>query len=189
MNTTAIELLSCEEVKALLDEGTIGLVDVREPDEFEYEHIPGAKSVPLARCEELLKSTDLPEKVVLQCQSGNRSQQAVRKLLQGNPRIRLYSLDGGLSEWKKKGYQTERGSTAVLPIMRQVQIGAGSLVLLGVALAVLVSSYFWVVPAFVGAGLVFAGVTGFCGLAKVLQAMPWNRTCASQSCSTLKACQ
>jgi rhodanese-related sulfurtransferase len=189
MNTSAIELLSCEEVKGLLDEGTVGLVDVREPDEYEYEHIPGARSVPLGNCEELLSSSDLPEKLVLQCQSGNRSAQAVRKLLQSNPRVRLYSLDGGLSEWKKKGYQTERGRGAVLPIMRQVQIGAGSFVLLGVALSLFVSSYFWVVPAFVGAGLVFAGVTGFCGLARVLQVMPWNRACESKTCNKLKGCQ
>jgi rhodanese-related sulfurtransferase len=65
--------------------------------------------------------------------------------------------------------------TAPLPIMRQVQIAAGLLVLLGIALAVLVSPWFMALPAFVGAGLVLAGLTGFCGMANLLRHMPWNR--------------
>jgi hypothetical protein len=66
--------------------------------------------------------------------------------------------------------------TAPLPIMRQVQIAAGSLVLLGVVLAVLVSPWFMALSAFVGAGLIVAGVTGFCGMANLLLHMPWNRS-------------
>jgi rhodanese-related sulfurtransferase len=66
---------------------------------------------------------------------------------------------------------------APLPIMRQVQIAAGSLVLSGIALAVLVSPWFIALSAFVGAGLIFAGITGVCAMASLLLHMPWNRSC------------
>jgi rhodanese-related sulfurtransferase len=84
-------------------------------------------------------------------------------------------LDGGLAAWKHAGLPVVADRRAPLPIMRQVQIAAGSLVLLGVILAVLVSPWFMALSAFVGAGLVMAGVTGFCGLANLLAHMPWNR--------------
>ncbi|MBL0811046.1 DUF2892 domain-containing protein, partial [Klebsiella michiganensis] len=62
-----------------------------------------------------------------------------------------------------------------LPLMRQVQIVAGALILLGVALGYAFSSGFFLLSAFVGAGLTFAGITGFCGMARLLALMPWNR--------------
>jgi hypothetical protein len=73
-----------------------------------------------------------------------------------------------------------------IEVQRQVQIGAGSLAFLGTALGVFVSPWFFVVPAFVGAGLVMAGVTGFCGMANLLMRAPWNRR-ASQAAASVKA--
>jgi hypothetical protein len=63
-----------------------------------------------------------------------------------------------------------------LELQRQVQIGAGSLAFVGTMLGLFVSPWFFAVPAFVGAGLIVAGVTGFCGMARVLMQAPWNRT-------------
>jgi hypothetical protein len=64
---------------------------------------------------------------------------------------------------------------APMEIMRQVQVVAGTLILLGVGLGVLLSPWFFALSGFVGAGLVFAGVTGWCGMAKLLSRAPWNR--------------
>ena len=86
-----------------------------------------------------------------------------------------YVLEGGLEAWKRAGLPVRADSAQPLELMRQVQIAAGSAVVLGVALGALMSPWFYLFPALVGAGLIFAGATGFCGLARLLQAMPWNR--------------
>jgi hypothetical protein len=65
-----------------------------------------------------------------------------------------------------------------LPVDRQVQLIAGTMVLTGVALGTLVNPWFLVISAFFGAGLTFAGATGTCGLALMLMKMPWNRPTA-----------
>ena len=52
---------------------------------------------------------------------------------------------------------------------------AGGLVLAGVILGFLLSPWFFALSGFVGAGLTFAGVTGFCGMARILAVAPWNR--------------
>ncbi len=56
-----------------------------------------------------------------------------------------------------------------------VQIAAGVLILLGVLLGYTVNGGFFLLSGAVGAGLTFAGVTGFCGMARLLATMPWNR--------------
>lgn len=94
---------------------------------------------------------------------------------------RAYQLEGGLQAWKRAGLPTVTDRNAPLPIMRQMQIAAGSLVLLGVVLATLVSPWFMALSAFVGAGLIVAGVTGFCAMANLLQHMPWNRARAVEA--------
>ena len=86
-----------------------------------------------------------------------------------------YCLQGGIEAWKAAGLPIHANRNAPLEIMRQVQIAAGGLVLLGVALGSLVHPAFYAVSAFVGAGLAFAGATGWCGMAYLLKAMPWNR--------------
>ena len=84
-------------------------------------------------------------------------------------------VEGGLDAWRKAGLTVALDRSQPIDIQRQVQIGAGSLVVLGVVLGVLVHPGFLALAGFVGAGLVFAGVTGFCGMAKLLAVMPWNR--------------
>ena len=84
-------------------------------------------------------------------------------------------LEGGLDAWKKAGLPVSLDRSQPIDIMRQVQIAAGSLVLLGVVLGAFVSPNFYALSGFVGAGLTFAGISGFCGMARVLGAMPWNQ--------------
>jgi rhodanese-related sulfurtransferase len=150
----------------------VTVIDVREPVEYASGHIDGSLNIPLAR----LSQADLPTgPLVLVCQSGNRSGRAMQMLkAQGHPHP-VSDLEGGMPVWEQAGLGLRRLKRAPLPLMRQVQIAAGSLVLLGLILSSTVAPAWILLSWFVGAGLVFAGISGFCGMARLLAAMPWNR--------------
>jgi len=175
MNPTTINQpvrLTAQELARQLETGAIGVIDVREPMEFAGGHIAGSLNVPLAR----LADTQLPDgPLVLVCQSGNRSLQGCRRLLERQPSRLLLDLEGGIPAWQQAGLPLLRQANAPLPLMRQVQIAAGSLVLLGLILSHTVAPAWIALTWFVGAGLCFAGISGFCGMARLLAAMPWNR--------------
>lgn len=157
--------------RRLIAEGAV-LVDVREPDERAREHIPGTRHAPLSS----LRQVEAPgaKAVIFHCRSGARTGANAARLGEAAG-CEAYLLEGGLDAWKRAGLpvSTDRGQP--IEIMRQVQIVAGSLVVLGVVLGFLVAPSFLALPAFVGAGLVFAGSTGWCGMARLLAVMPWNR--------------
>ncbi len=96
-----------------------------------------------------------------------------------------FIVDGGLDAWKKAGLPVSADRSQPLELQRQVQIGAGSLAFIGTVLGLTVSPWFFGVPAFVGAGLFTAGVTGFCGMAQILMRAPWNK--AAYGAATAKA--
>jgi rhodanese-related sulfurtransferase len=157
--------------------GTAVLVDIREPVEHAREAIPGARSSPLssygAHSLQGFQSENAPA-VIFHCQSGKRTSDNAERLRTCDA-PELYILEGGLTGWKSAGFATRVDRSKPIEIQRQVQIAAGSLVLTGLALAYLVSPWFLALSAFVGTGLVFAGVSGWCGMAKMLGLMPWNR--------------
>jgi rhodanese-related sulfurtransferase len=165
-------------LRAWLQSGQAVLVDVREPFEHASERIEGSRHVPLAQIEpDTLRAEHMGERLVFHCRSGARSGKALEKcesaLRQAG--IETYHLRGGIEAWKAAGQPVAHSAGAPkLDIMRQVQIVAGSLVALGVLAGVLVSPWLLVVPGFVGCGLVFAGLSGWCGMAKLLARMPWN---------------
>ncbi len=161
-----------------LEDDKAVLIDVREPLEYNREHIIGARLVPLAGFDQADFTRDADKIAVFHCRTGNRTAMAAESILRTGFR-EVYHLDGGLEGWKRAGFPVHLSKKAPIDIMRQVQIAAGSLVVLGVVLAVLVSPWFMGLSAFVGAGLVFAGATGFCGMARMLALMPWNRPFAS----------
>jgi rhodanese-related sulfurtransferase len=160
-------------LKAGLEQGRYVLVDVREEDEAAHERIAGAVSLPLTR----FAAASLPDprgrKLALHCASGARSTKAAQTLLAGG-RDEVVHLKGGLAAWKAAGLPVVKGGGA-LPVMRQVQIAAGSLALLGVALGFLVHPGFFLVSGAVGAGLLRAGLTGKCMMADLLMKLPYNR--------------
>lgn len=161
-------------LKTLLDEDKAVLIDVREDMEFAREHVAGARHVPLSRFDTAEFPADSGKIAVFCCASGNRTTaNAERLTAAGLNDVR--QLEGGLAAWKAAGLPVILNRKAPIDLMRQVQIGAGSLVLAGVALAVLVSPWFMALSAFVGAGLAVAGITGYCGMARMLALMPWNR--------------
>jgi rhodanese-related sulfurtransferase len=150
----------------------VTVIDVREAMEYAGGHIAGSVHVPLSR----ISQADLPRgPLVLVCQSGNRSAQAMAQLSQQGYPYPLSDLEGGIPAWQQAGLPVQKLKNAPLPLMRQVQITAGSLVLLGLILSTMVAPAWILLSWFVGAGLVFAGVSGFCGMARLLAVMPWNR--------------
>ncbi len=172
--TGSLKPISPAELKARLDAGRATLVDIREADEFARSHVPGARSQPLSGWENAHLTIDPDADVVFTCRSGMRTAGACDRLA-ARVAGEAFVLSGGLDAWVKAGLPVSTDVKAPLEIMRQVQIVAGSLVLLGVVLGFAVAPAFFGLSAFVGAGLTFAGATGFCGMARVLMLAPWNR--------------
>lgn len=166
------------EAARLLREGAT-LIDVREPDEHARERIPGARNLPLSRLEMAELAVQPGRPVLFHCRSGARTQGHAPRLAAKARLGAAYIVEGGLDAWKRAGLPVAVDRRQPLELMRQVQIAAGSLVLLGVILGALVSPWAYGLSGFVGAGLVFAGATGTCGLARLLRRMPWNRPAAA----------
>jgi rhodanese-related sulfurtransferase len=176
--TAILYKLSPQQVRERMDAGRAVLVDIREPDEFARTRVKGAQSQPLSIWEKAHLTIDPDADVIFTCRSGMRTAGACDRLaarVSGD----AYVLDGGLEAWTKQGFPVETDADAPLEIMRQVQIAAGSLVLIGTLLGFLIAPAWFGLSAFVGAGLTFAGVTGFCGMARLLMLMPWNRVKAA----------
>lgn len=172
--TATLHPLSPEDANARLAAGKAVLVDIREPDEFARSHAKGAQSQPLSQWERAHLTIDPDADVIFTCRSGMRTAGACDRLaarVAGD----TYVLEGGLDAWARAGLPVETDTKAPLEIMRQVQIAAGSLVLLGVVLGFAVAPVWFGLAAFAGAGLTFAGITGFCGMARLLMLAPWNR--------------
>ncbi len=172
--TANLKKLTPQQVRERIDAGRAVLVDIREPDEFARSHVKGAQSQPLSTWEKAHLSIDPEADVIFTCRSGMRTAGACDRLaarVNGD----AFVLDGGLDAWAKAGLPVETNADAPMEIMRQVQIAAGSLVLIGVMLGFFVSPVWFALSGFVGAGLTFAGVSGFCGMARLLMLAPWNR--------------
>ena len=87
----------------------------------------------------------------------------------------VFHLQGGLPTWKAAGYLTEVNRNAPISMFRQIQIVAGSLVFVGTVLGAFVSPWFLILSGFVGAGLIFAGITNTCAMAILLAKLPYNQ--------------
>ena len=163
------------EAEALLRQGAL-LIDVREMDEHAREKIPGARNLPLSKLDEAALALHDGKPVIFHCRSGARTAgQSARLAQKVGTACDAYVIEGGIDAWKKAGLPVALDRRQPLELQRQVQIGAGSLALAGTLLGVFVSPLFFAVPAFVGAGLIVAGLTGFCGMARLLMRAPWNR--------------
>lgn len=160
---------------------SIALLDVRTPAEFRELHADGALSAPLEHLDphgvlnKFSLSPDQPLYVI--CQAGGRSRKACDKL--AGVGISVVNVEGGTQAWAAARLPVVRGQKT-MSLERQVRIAAGSLVLLGAVLGYFVHPYFIGLAAFIGGGLVFAGVTDTCGMGMLLARMPWNQAAARQ---------
>lgn len=172
MNPTPISPKAAVQLNAV---GAL-LVDVRDPSEHARERIPGAHNVPLTALAELPPGS---AGYVFHCRSGARTAAHAAALAAAAGEADSYVIAGGIEAWREAGLALDKDPAAPLEIMRQVQIAAGALILISVLLAVLVAPPFIALAAFVGAGLTFAGATGWCGMARLLGMLPWNRRMAA----------
>lgn len=149
------------------------LIDVRSSGEFQSVHAQGAVNLPLEAVD--VKAVEQlagqGRSVYLLCQTGGRAAQAYQRLLDCS--FPIFVVEGGTSAWVREGLPII-GNKDSISLERQVRIAAGSLVLLGVVLSLLIPKALFL-SAFVGAGLIFSGITDTCGMALLLAQMPWNR--------------
>lgn len=166
--------ISPAEAQRLIAAGAT-LVDIRDPDEYAREHIPGAINLPVAQIDRFEPGDGA---VVFHCRSGARTQANAARLAAAST-APCTMIDGGIDAWRRAGLPMAVDRRQPLEIMRQVQLIAGGLVLLGIMLGFLIAPAFFGLSAFVGAGLMMAGATGWCGLATLLRHLPWNRPAAA----------
>jgi rhodanese-related sulfurtransferase len=176
----SLSKITPHEAKRLIDQGAL-LIDIRGAAEHAREYIPGSRNVPLGSGGKL----DSKAPIVFHCRSGMRTS-ANAETLAAAANCQAYILDGGLDAWKLAGLPVTKDRSKPIDIMRQVQIAAGSLALLGVLLGFLWRPEFYALSGFIGAGLLFAGISGWCGMAKLLAVMPWNRQGAATPSSVLQ---
>ncbi|KOP23011.1 hypothetical protein AMR41_28435 [Hapalosiphon sp. MRB220] len=169
-----LQTIDAQTLKQLWEQQAVTLIDVREPAEYAGEHIPGATLVSLSKFDPHKVPQDEETQLVLYCRSGNRSTMAAQKLFDAGF-TKVTHLDGGIGAWKQAGYPTKINKNAPISLMRQVQIVAGSLVLIGTLLGAFVSPWFLLLSGFVGVGLMFSGITDTCLLEMLLAKMPLNQ--------------
>ena len=167
----------------------VDLIDVRTPVEYREVHVTFARNVPLERLDPAAivaerNGSDQPLYVI--CRSGTRGKQACDKLLASGC-CNVINVEGGTQACEQAGLPVVRGKKAV-SLERQVRIAAGMLVLTGALLGIFVHPYWSGLAAFVGAGLIFAGVTDTCGMAMVLARMPWNQISGDATCGSTTSC-
>lgn len=159
-------------------DSNVRLLDVRTPAEHAEVHVPGVHCMPLDRLDPArLASTDGFSKdapIYLLCKGGGRATQAAEKLEKAGF-TQCCVVEGGTQAWADAGLPVNRGGGKIMSLERQVRIAAGTLVLTGVILGTWVHPGFYGLSAFVGAGLVFAGITDWCGMGLLLGRMPWNQ--------------
>lgn len=182
----SVTKISPQELHERRQQGKCDLIDVRTPAEYGEVHATDAVNLPLDRLspKDVMQSrngsADQPLYVI--CKSGNRAGKACDKFISAGY-DNVVNVEGGTDAWASAGLPVVRGKKAI-SLERQVRIAAGFLVLVGALLGIFVHPYFAGLSAFVGAGLMFAGITDTCGMAMVLAKMPWNQgsSCSSGSC-------
>jgi rhodanese-related sulfurtransferase len=182
-----VRTITPTELVRLRREGrSVDLIDVRTFPEYLEVHAELARSVPLDTIDPRVvmeardRSADAP--LYLICRSGSRSRQAAERFWRGGY-ANVVCVEGGTLAWEQAGLPVVRGEKAI-SLERQVRITAGSFVVIGTALGALVHPAFLGIAAFIGAGLVIAGITDTCGMGMLLARMPWNRARETAACCT-----
>ncbi len=160
-----------------LKTGKAVLIDVREADEFKSRHIAYAQSIPLSSIVDNIQNIDIPEDkiIIMQCRSGKRGEQACAIASSHKLKNEIYNIDGGIDAWDKAGLPIIRNAQTTISIFRQVQIIVGLLIVSLISIGLLGFNLAFTVAAIIAGALMFAGITGWCGLAQLLNKMPWNQ--------------
>ncbi len=164
-----------KDTAAKINAGEAVLIDIREADEYAREHIEGARSLPASTFDSAQITLNAGQHAIFHCKSGMRTDshcERLSTLIDGEAMM----LEGGLDAWRSNGLPTIKNTKAPLEINRQVQITAGSLILAGFLLGHFLQPEWHFLSGIIGAGLMFAGISGWCGMGKLLAIMPWNKT-------------
>ena len=156
------------------NDDSVAYINVCTPAEYKEKHIAGVKNIPLGEIGNHIEEFTGKETVYVHCRSGKRSEAAIELLQQRGVRVTFINVSGGILAWEDAGLSTTT-LTNRMPIMRQVLLVAGLMVLSSVLLGWLVHESLYLLAGFVGLGLTFAGATGWCGMSYVLAWMPWNQ--------------
>jgi rhodanese-related sulfurtransferase len=168
--------ITSNELQKKIDQSadSIQLVDVREYPEYASGHIPAAKWIPLGKLQKQIDELDRSKETILMCLSGKRSAQA-QHVLRSHNFAKVSHLNNGLQSWKQSGGALHKEAKAPWSLERQVRVAAGSLIVASVLLATFIHYGFIGIAGVVGAGLIFAGITDWCGMGLLLAKMPWNQ--------------
>jgi rhodanese-related sulfurtransferase len=168
-----VSKITAAELANMRARGSAQLIDICSPTEYASGHVPGAINIPIEQLGTCIADLRTDSPVVLICKSGQRAC-ASAQLLKAS-RTDVLVLDGGTRAWRENGGQIVVNTRTGWSLERQVRLGAGLLVLVGVVLS-LVCNRGWIgLSAFVGLGLTFAGLTDICGMAFLLTKLPWNK--------------
>jgi len=171
--------ISVEEFKNIIEteknNKEVDFINVCTPTEYAEKHISGVRNLPLDEIIERAKELKSKKTVYVHCRSGSRGQHAIEKLEALNVNIDLVNVQGGLLAWMKAGFDTVSSSNRTLPLMRQVMLGAGLIIISSHVAAHFANPYYIYISLFVGVSLTFSGLTGWCGMAFLLARMPWNK--------------
>jgi len=175
--TNSISVNRLAELHKETNGAELDVIDVRTPAEFREVHIKIARNEPLDQLnpDDVMKHRNghANDPLYIICRSGNRSSQAYKKFIDAGY-TNVINVEGGTLSWDAAGLPVIRGRKT-MSLERQVRIAAGFLVLLGAVLGFFAHPWFIGISAFVGAGLMFAGITDTCGMAMFLARMPWNQ--------------
>ncbi len=190
--------IDSKQLNEWLQAGEAVLVDVREPNEFTEWRICQATSMPLTNFDRHVESLQGEKrKIVFQCLKGKRGEMAATAAVAQLPDAEIYNLEGGIEAWANDGFAyisdavqsedseqsdssctkkcTMQSAMKKLPLHQQVFVVAGGLIAFFSLLGLLDFKLFSFLAFLMGGGLVYGGATGNCGLAKLLQKMPWNK--------------
>jgi len=185
-----IATISVQQLSDLPRQTNVEVIDVRTPAEFQEVHAVIAENVPLDSLDPdaVIKQRNgsVSDPLYVICRSGSRSMNACKQFLAAG-HSQVVNVDGGTLAWDEAGLPVVRGKETI-SLERQVRIVAGALVLLGAVLGLFVHIYFVGLSAFVGGGLMFAGITDTCGMGMMLAKMPWNQVPCNSNKSEEGAC-
>lgn len=179
MYNIGMKQISVQSFKEVVDaesaNPSVDFINVCTPAEYKEKSIAGVRNVPLDEIEQHADEFANKKTIYVHCLSGKRGARAVEKLSQMGIEADLVNVEGGIMAWEEAGYEMASTGRVRIPIMRQVLLTAGILVLLGHILAHTGFTWGQYIVVLVGIGLSFAGATGWCGMAKLLGLMPWNK--------------
>jgi rhodanese-related sulfurtransferase len=178
---SAIKTISASEFGAQHAKQSLHIIDVRTPAEFSTLHVQGAINAPLNEWQtndliEELKQRGFQhgDTLYLLCQAGTRAKLAAEKIANDSD-LNVIVVEGGTNACINNNIRTNTLGGSTLSLERQVRIAAGSLVLIGTIIGLVINPLGFGLAGFVGAGLIFAGITDTCAMGMLLARMPWNQ--------------